>query len=77
MIGIRGMDYEEDYAFNAVHADGGLGFHRVSTDNFYLGLQTGVDAFYPISQRLSIVHEQGWVYSRTSTKVERSWPIAV
>ncbi len=54
MIGIRGMDYEEDYAFNAVHADGGLGFHRVSTDNFFLGLQTGLDAFYPISQRLSI-----------------------
>jgi hypothetical protein len=57
LIGLRALDYEEDYQFDSVSSvatGNGAGFYRRSTDNFLLGVHAGSDMLYPVSQRLSV-----------------------
>lgn len=51
MIGVRYVDYEEDYRFFSSRSGTGIGVLSESVDNQMLGLQAGGDLLYPISLR--------------------------
>jgi hypothetical protein len=50
-IGVRYVDYEEDYQLFANSTAGGIGLLNDSVDNELLGLQIGGDLLYPVSLR--------------------------
>jgi hypothetical protein len=53
MIGIRYVDYEEDYVFLST-SGAGTGRYTESVDNQMLGAQVGADIFYPVSLRTNV-----------------------
>ncbi len=54
-VGVRAVQYKEQYGFDAVAADGvGLGIYRRNVENFLLGGHIGGDMAYPLSQRMSV-----------------------
>lgn len=50
LIGVRYIDYEEDFAFLSLGQNGG-GFLQENVDNEMLGLQIGADVIYPMTMR--------------------------
>ncbi|RMF40637.1 MAG: hypothetical protein D6753_11330 [Planctomycetota bacterium] len=64
MIGIRFVDYEEDFLFSSVNGTVGNGLFLQSTDNEMIGIQAGIEAMYPVTLRLNAgVRAKGGVYA--------------
>lgn len=64
MIGIRYIDYEEDYLFLSNSAANGNGLFLESVDNQMVGAQIGGDLMYPVSLRSNVgVRGKAGVYA--------------
>ncbi len=63
LIGIRYVDYEENYAFASTSA-AGSGLYTEAVDNRMVGAQVGADILYPVNLRTSIgLRGKGGVYA--------------
>lgn len=51
MIGVRYIDYEEDFLFNSINAANGDGLFVERVDNQMIGAQVGADIMYPVTLR--------------------------
>ncbi|GIX00234.1 MAG: hypothetical protein KatS3mg111_3566 [Pirellulaceae bacterium] len=64
MIGIRYVDYEEDFGFASSNSVVGNGLFLQSVDNEMVGVQLGVEAMYPVTLRTNMgVRAKGGVYA--------------
>lgn len=64
MIGVRYVDYEEDYAFLSQRNTVGTGRFQEGMDNQLLGAQVGADILYPVSLRTNVgFRVKGGVYA--------------
>ncbi|MEZ6135159.1 MAG: hypothetical protein R3C53_09640 [Pirellulaceae bacterium] len=54
MIGVRYVDYQEDYLFSSTHPTNGNGLLVENVDNRLLGAQVGGDLIYPVSLRTNV-----------------------
>ncbi len=54
LIGIRTIQYDEEYLFDTVDNNNRAGFFRSNLRNYLIGLQVGGDVYRPVGQRLSI-----------------------
>ncbi len=64
MIGIRFVDYEEDFLFSSVNGLAGNGLFVERTDNEMIGIQAGIEAMYPVTLRLNVgARAKGGVYA--------------
>ena len=63
MIGVRYIDYEEDYRFTSTHAANGIGLFANNITNQLIGAQVGADLMYPVNLRTSVgFRGKGGVY---------------
>lgn len=64
MIGVRYVDYEEDFLFFSQRTGVGNGLFVERVDNQLVGVQTGADLIYPISLRANVgVRAKAGVYA--------------
>lgn len=63
LFGVRAIDYQEEYRYDTVDPDG-AGLYRQETENILVGVQAGLDLYYPISQRLwSSLRGRGGIFA--------------
>lgn len=64
MVGVRYIDYEEDYSFLSSRSGVGVGEFTQSVDNQMVGLQVGGDILYPVNMRTNVgFRAKGGVYA--------------
>lgn len=64
MVGVRFIDYEEDFAFFSTGAANGSGLMTERLDNQMIGAQLGGEMYYPVTLRSNIgVRGKGGVYA--------------
>ncbi len=72
MVGVRYIDYQEDYLFTSNHAANNLGLYSIGLDNKLIGAQVGADFLYPVNLRTSVAFKgKGGVYGNFSDNETR------